>query len=113
MSDPVTYEQFIKLLSDRDEKMQKWIKERDEASDELYQAHRDAIEERLKNGSKSISQFDHDINGNGKEGLKTLVDRLVQSDESTNFWMRTLGGAFLTLLVGVVLLGIEVFFKVA
>lgn len=49
-----------------------------------------SLDAKLDYLTKTVEEIDHTVNGNGKEGLKTLVDRLVQIEVGRKWIIRLL-----------------------
>ena len=67
-----------------------------------FRTHREetslALAEQRKESKDGIDSITHVLQGNGTPGLKTVVDRLVQSEKSRVFYFRAIIGSILTLL---------------
>ena len=70
---------LAKQMGRRDLEMKAFIIEQFENHNALEDAHREILDERLHTGSKNIAELDCILNGNGKDGLVMIVDRLYQS----------------------------------
>lgn len=105
MSEPVTYQEVNELLSSQEKDMQEFIILQIDNLKEANLAHKQALDARLDRGAKDISELKHDMYGNGKEGLKMIVDRLNQDkkndeDDSNKIdkWFYVFGAAVLALI---------------
>ena len=78
MPNPVTHQQ-----------MKDYTKEQFEIYRKLDEAHREAMEQRMNEGSKKMAEHGETLYGNGTDGLVLLVDRLWQG----RWWVTALAVA--------------------
>jgi len=69
-------------IEDRDRELKKFIVEQQKISQELNKLHRDFMESRLAAGAETMAALEHEVYGNGKEGIKMAVDRLKQAKKT-------------------------------
>jgi hypothetical protein len=58
------------------------------------------LTEHIAQDQASFNQITYDLNGNGKPGLKTEVDRLVQTEVSRRWHFRAIWGAVVAAIIG-------------
>lgn len=91
MGEPVTHDQLNKIIQDSTVEMKKFIESKFTEHERVETLMNKSIMDNVAAVDKSCTEVRKEVYGNGKAGLKTIVDRLWQDHSSTLWWLRGVG----------------------